>query len=299
MSDPSLATAGCPSEPSETIGLVEPDGSVNANGHGAPNGHGDGGAPGDPGRRVRRLGRLPARGPAGDVDLVQERAAEVVVLDAAPKGQRAEVAAASVALVNGQVQAPDGPFRPPGGGQAASVATRSTFQVDAEMLEPLLAEARRLRSGPNPAAFLAQLDAAFERAAEAALADPALAERSRRLRRIARGVVPERLHPAARQLAARADAAARRWPVLLRIGRELAAMADGAAGELVALEGPTRQVARRAEAAARANPLLYRNMRRLAHAVAQAAVSEQLPPAVRRAARLAEATARRLRKLCA
>lgn len=152
-----------------------------------------------------------------------------------------------------------------------------------------------LRAGPCPPPFLAELDAGFERAAREALADPALLERSLRLRRIARRVVPESLRPAAKRLVAQADVAARRWPVLLDIGREIAALAEGMVGEAEALEGPARDLLRRAEVAARANPMAHKLLRDTARLLERSAVSEKLPPPLRRVARLANGLARRAR----
>ncbi len=157
------------------------------------------------------------------------------------------------------------------------------------------ADAAALRAGPCPPQFIAELDAGFERASRAALADPALAERSLRLRRIARRIVPESMRPTARQLAAHADTAARRWPILLDLGRELAALADGMASEAAALEAPARDLLRRTDAAARRNPAVHRSLRNLARLIESSASRGDLPPPVRRAAGLADAVARRLR----
>jgi hypothetical protein len=77
-------------------------------------------------------------------------------------------------------------------------------------------EAARLRAaGTVTPAFLSELDARFEQAAERALKLPAFAERSARLRRIARRVVPAPARPALRRAGARLDRALRqvaeRW----------------------------------------------------------------------------------------
>ncbi len=63
------------------------------------------------------------------------------------------------------------------------------------------AEARRLRSsGTVTEAFERDLDARFEEAAVRALRVPALAERSARLRRAAKRVVPDKARPPLRRL---------------------------------------------------------------------------------------------------
>jgi hypothetical protein len=178
----------------------------------------------------------------------------------------------------------------------AAVHHRQEAEFDAgTLLEAAEADARALREGPCPPDFVAGLDAGFERAARAALADPALVERSLRLRRLARRVVPESMRPAARTLAGKADEAARRWPILLDIGRELAALVDGMVNEAAALEGPARNALRRADAAARSTPAVHGALRQLAQLVEQSASSEDLPPVLRRLAGAADRAGRRLR----
>ena len=67
-------------------------------------------------------------------------------------------------------------------------------------------EAERLRTcGAVPQGFEADLDRRFERAAEAALRVPAMAERAARLRRLGRRTVPPRLRPFAWRAVRAAD----------------------------------------------------------------------------------------------
>ena len=80
-----------------------------------------------------------------------------------------------------------------------------------ELARAATAEARRLRAdGVVTAAFERDLDERFELAASRALRVPALAERSARLRRVAKGVVPERARPPLRRLVRVLDVLARR-----------------------------------------------------------------------------------------
>jgi hypothetical protein len=158
----------------------------------------------------------------------------------------------------------------------------------AAVVDAAHAAAARLRSGACPPSYLAELDARFEHAAREALAEPALLERSLQLRQVVRRVLPERLHPAARRVAAEADAAARRWPALGRVGQELAGQVHGVVTEVAALQGPARAMLRRADSAARANPAVHGALHNLAGMIERSAASDELPPALRRAARLAE-----------
>lgn len=78
------------------------------------------------------------------------------------------------------------------------------------VLEAAHAEAARLRSADIvSAAYESELDARFEAAARRALRVPTLAERSARLRRIAKRVVPASARPMARRGARLADRAVR------------------------------------------------------------------------------------------
>jgi len=73
------------------------------------------------------------------------------------------------------------------------------------------ADARRLRAeGIVTDAYVQELDARFEAAAVRALRVPALGERSARLRRLAKRVVPKRARPLVRRAARRGDQAVRR-----------------------------------------------------------------------------------------
>lgn len=73
------------------------------------------------------------------------------------------------------------------------------------------AEAGRLRrEGILTEAFCRELDARFEAAAVRALRVPAFSERSAKLRRAARRVVPSRARPPLRRLASMADRVLRR-----------------------------------------------------------------------------------------
>ena len=81
----------------------------------------------------------------------------------------------------------------------------------AQLARGAAVEARRLRAdGVLTAAFERDLDERFELAATRALRVPALAERSARLRRVAKGIVPEGARPPLRRLVRALDAVARR-----------------------------------------------------------------------------------------
>ncbi len=85
-----------------------------------------------------------------------------------------------------------------------------TRQGTDELLDRIAREADALvAAGAWSAARDAQLDAAFEAAATAALRVPRFAERSRRLRAVARVVVPARLRPAVKRVARLAERSAR------------------------------------------------------------------------------------------
>jgi len=180
--------------------------------------------------------------------------------------------------------------------ETAARPAQAAFDA-APIVAAALIEAARLDQGPCPPSYLALLDTAFESAASAALADPALLQRSLRLRRIARRLLPEPLHPVARRAAALADAAARRSPALLALGHELAALAEGAADDVVAMKAPARRLVKRADAAVRSVPALHEALRRLARLTESAASAGELPAAVRRTARLALLLAQRTRSL--
>lgn len=84
------------------------------------------------------------------------------------------------------------------------------FDIDA-LTERATVDAERLRAeGIWSLADDVELDAAFGRAAVAALRAPVLAERSVRLRRIAKAVVPRALRPVLRTVVAHLDEISRR-----------------------------------------------------------------------------------------
>ncbi len=170
--------------------------------------------------------------------------------------------------------------------------------VTAALIAGALADAERLRAEPAMTGYLAGLDASFERAADEALADPGLLERSIRLRRAARRLVPEPLVPVAKRAAAYADELGRRHPPLLELGREASALAAAMIDEAMALRGPAIAALRRGDEAARRIPALHERARHAVRLAEKASSDARLPLPVRRLAGELVTAARRLAALC-